>query len=145
MTCGTAATCTVVQAAQATPPVDQPIVYYSPPSIKAKSSTEAIQLAKHLQKKGAKMYGAYWCSHCYSQKVNFGTGGAKLLGYVECAADGYQSERTLCQQKGIRGYPTWEIDGQFIPGERSLLELAELSGFPNPALFASEDASANTN
>ena len=130
-------------AAQANPPVDlqkpSELVLYTPPSVKGKSSSEQLQLAEHLKKSGATMYGAYWCSHCYQQKVAFGAGGTQLLGYVECAADGYNSQRQLCQEKGIRGYPTWEIGGTLYPGERSLVELAKLSGFPEPGLFASEE------
>lgn len=36
--------------------------------ITTKSSPLAIALAKHLQLIGAKMYGAFWCSHCLEQK-----------------------------------------------------------------------------
>ena len=28
-----------------------------------------------------------------------------------------------------KGYPTWEINGELYPGEKSLDELGELSGF----------------
>ena len=31
-------------------------------------------------------YGAYWCSHCNSQKVAFGAEAARLIRYVECVA-----------------------------------------------------------
>lgn len=75
------------------------------------------------------MYGTYWCSHCYNQKLMFGAAGAKQLPYVECAEDGYASQRALCRAKEVRGYPTWEIAGELYGGERSLDELAELSGF----------------
>lgn len=30
-------------------------------------------------------YGAYWCSHCNSQKVAFGAEAARIIRYVECA------------------------------------------------------------
>ena len=30
-------------------------------------------------------YGAYWCSHCNSQKGTFGADAARLIRYVECA------------------------------------------------------------
>ena len=71
----------------------------------------------------------YRCSHCNNQKVAFGAGGTRVINYVECAKDGYKSERDFCQEKGIKGYPTWEIDGKFYPGERSLEDLMALSGF----------------
>jgi hypothetical protein len=36
--------------------------------ITKESTPFAIALAKHLQSIGAKMYGAFWCSHCNEQK-----------------------------------------------------------------------------
>jgi len=104
-------------------------VLYTPPSVKSDSTPESIELAQHLGKLDAKMYGAYWCSHCHNQKVAFGATAMKALKYVECAADGYKSERATCGAKGITGFPTWEIQGQFYAGERSLEELANISGF----------------
>ncbi|MBE9155885.1 hypothetical protein IQ265_03425 [Nodosilinea sp. LEGE 06152] len=94
------------------------------------SSYEA-QLAQHLEATDGVMYGAYWCPHCADQKAMF-KASAERLPYVECAADGDNPQPELCQQKGIQGYPTWEIGGQLYPGVRSLDELAELSGFSAP-------------
>ena len=111
---------------------DQPtreVVIYKPPSIKTRSTARELKLATHLKASGARMYGAYWCSHCNSQKVAFGADAARLIRYVECAPDGFDSERKLCQSSGVKGYPTWEINGEFYPGEKSLDELVELSGF----------------
>ena len=98
---------------------------------------------------------------------------------TRCAPDGFDSERKLCQSRGVKGatsrassrcspwyasyllverhhvlvhldryvctttrdsiirtclftckgYPTWEINGELYPGEKSLDELGELSGF----------------
>ena len=36
--------------------------------ITSQSSPMALSLAKHLRSIGAKMYGAFWCSHCNEQK-----------------------------------------------------------------------------
>ncbi|HZG37252.1 MAG TPA: hypothetical protein VEZ50_01110 [Nodosilinea sp.] len=94
------------------------------------SSYEA-QLAQHLAETGGVMYGAYWCPHCADQKAMFG-GAVDQMPYVECAADGENAQPDLCQQKGIQGYPTWEIGGELHPGVQSLEELAELSGFSPP-------------
>lgn len=94
------------------------------------SSYEA-QLAQHLEATGGVMYGAYWCPHCADQKDMFQES-ADQLPYVECAADGDNPQPELCQQKGIQGYPTWEISGQLYPGVQSLDELADLSGFSPP-------------
>ena len=48
------------------------------------------------------MFGAYWCSHCYGQKQQFGAAATKLIEYVECAEDGYQSQRSMCQKTQIK-------------------------------------------
>jgi glutaredoxin len=77
------------------------------------------------------MYGAYWCPHCADQKAMFGEA-VDQVPYVECAADGDNPQPELCKQKGIQGYPTWEIDGQLSPGVKSLEDLATLSGFVPP-------------
>lgn len=74
------------------------------------------------------MYGAFWCPHCADQKELFGDA-AKALPYIECDAQGDIPQPQLCQEKDIQGYPTWEINGEFYPGVRSLAELAKLSNF----------------
>ncbi|MBW4486580.1 MAG: hypothetical protein KME12_02200 [Trichocoleus desertorum ATA4-8-CV12] len=85
-------------------------------------------LAQHLQQTGAKMYGAYWCPHCADQKALFESA-VTAVPYVECDPKGEKPQPDLCQAKQIEGYPTWEIEGYFYPGTRSLLELAALSGY----------------
>ena len=89
-------------------------------------------LAEHLQRTGAKMYGAYWCPHCADQKALFGAA-VKNLPYVECDPKGENPQPDLCQAKQIEGYPTWEIAGRLYPGTRSLLELATLSSYEAPS------------
>jgi len=109
-------------------PSRPPAVVFEPPAVDTVSTDRAIRLARHLQTKHAKIYGAYWCSHCFAQKQAFGAEAATLLDYVECADDGRNSLRATCQARNIAGYPTWEIDGKLYPGERSLAELEVLSG-----------------
>lgn len=41
---------------------------YFETEIARESSPFAVALAKHLQSIGAKLYGAFWCSHCLEQK-----------------------------------------------------------------------------
>jgi hypothetical protein len=41
---------------------------YITTEITTTSSPFALSLAKHLNSIGAKMYGAFWCSHCLEQK-----------------------------------------------------------------------------
>jgi glutaredoxin len=89
------------------------------------------QLAEHLTATGAQMYGAFWCPHCDTQKQLFGRAVAHIP-YVECDPEGENAQPQRCQEKGIQGYPTWEIDGEFYPGVHSLETLAILSGYANP-------------
>lgn len=91
-------------------------------------ATYQVALAQHLRAKGAVMYGAYWCPHCANQKKLFGSA-FEYVNYVECDAQGKDANPALCQRKGIRGYPTWEIRGKFYEGEFPLEELARLSGY----------------
>jgi glutaredoxin len=86
------------------------------------------QLAQHLAESGATMYGAYWCPHCAEQKEAFNEA-IDQVPYVECDPSGENAQPQLCIDKGIQGYPTWEIDGQIYPGTRPLDDLAQLSGF----------------
>jgi hypothetical protein len=57
---------------------------------------------------------------------------ASQITYVECAPDGLNSQSQLCQDRGIKGYPTWEIGGQFYPGVKSLEELSQLINYQSP-------------
>jgi len=102
-----------------------------PPTVIAISSPEKIKLAEHLTKQGAVMYNAYWCPHCHDQKEMFGKEAADKLNLVECASDGFNNKRELCETKGITGFPSWEINGTIDSGVKSLKELAELSNYKN--------------
>lgn len=100
-----------------------------PPAVETVSSGEAIALAEHLSRIDAVMYTAYWCPHCHEQKELFGKEATAKLKLVECAPDGRNSEKALCESKKIPGFPTWEINGKLDSGVKTLAELAELSGF----------------
>ncbi|MDX2243587.1 MAG: hypothetical protein NW224_23145 [Leptolyngbyaceae cyanobacterium bins.302] len=81
-------------------------------------------LASHLKKVGAKMYGAYWCPHCTRQKEMFGSA-FQGIDYVECDPRGANPRPNLCKEAGIKGYPTWEINGKVlvgVPGQTHLIE-----------------------
>lgn len=100
--------------------------------ITTQSSPFTLSLARHLRSIGAKMYGAFWCSHCVEQKQMFGSEAAKLLDYTECFPDGYRTGVKIdkaCANVGIEGFPTWVINGQVVSGELELSELARISGF----------------
>ncbi len=102
-----------------------------PPVVIAISTPEKIKLAEHLTSQGAVMYNAYWCPHCHDQKEMFGKEAAGKLNLVECAKDGFNNQRELCEAKGITGFPSWEINGSIDSGVKSLEELAELSNYKN--------------
>ena len=100
-----------------------------PPAVIAISSPAKVKLAEHLTKEGVVMYNAYWCPHCHDQKEMFGKQAAEKLNLVECAKDGFNNKRELCEAKGITGFPSWEINGSIDSGVKSLEELAELSNY----------------
>jgi len=80
-----------------------------------------------LTSNGAKLYGAFWCSHCKEQKDLFSSS-LQYLDYVECDANGENAQLEECARMGIEGYPTWIINNQKYPGTKSLEELARLTG-----------------
>jgi hypothetical protein len=100
--------------------------------ITTESTPFAIALAKHLHSVGAKMYGAFWCSHCNEQKQIFGREATKILDYVECFPNGAGKGKKMapeCAAAGIEGFPTWIINGKVLGGDQELPILAEESGF----------------
>ncbi len=104
--------------------------------IKSTSTAAEIELAKHLTSKGAKMYSAYWCPHCYEQKQLFGKEAWGQVTNVECAADAKKNPQPeVCTQAGIKGFPTWVIDGKIDPGTKKLAKLAELTGYKGNTAF----------
>ena len=107
----------------------------NPPVVTTTSTSSSIALAKHLRSTGAVKYSAYWCPHCHDQNELFGKQAAAKLKNIECAADGYKSQTNLCQEKGITGFPSWEINGNIDSGVKTLEELAELSGYSGDRNF----------
>ncbi|MEL7035358.1 MAG: vitamin K epoxide reductase family protein [Cyanobacteria bacterium J06592_8] len=99
------------------------------------SNPDNIALAEHLTQVNAKMYGAYWCSHCLTQKQLFGKEAVTEVPYIECDPNGKNPQPDLCQAANIQGYPTWEINGQQYSGVRQLNELAQLSGYTGSQNF----------
>lgn len=103
---------------------------YAPPQIEQQSNAYSRALAKHLADTGAKMYGAFWCSHCIEQKETFGAGAQ--IPYVECFPNGWERGTPVteaCSAAKVEGFPTWVINGKKLEGEQTLEELAKLSGF----------------
>lgn len=106
------------------------------PPISTQSGEAEMLLAQHLSDVGAKMYGAWWCPHCHDQKQLFGETAAKTIPYIECAADGQNPQVELCRAaEEVQGFPTWEIEGEFLVGAQSLETLADASGYTGPRDF----------
>lgn len=72
----------------------QPLAYEQP-VVTAESVPGARALATRLRDAGAKMYGAFWCSHCFEQKEVFGKDAVGVLPYVECYPRGIGAGQAL--------------------------------------------------
>ncbi|CAA9336435.1 Vitamin K epoxide reductase [uncultured Microcoleus sp.] len=109
----------------------------APPAVTTISGPAEIGLARHLRQIGAKEYSAYWCPHCHDQKMLFGKEAAAIIDYVECDPRGQNSRAEICKAAAanVKGFPTWEIKGQFYSGTQSLQKLADLSGYTGPRNF----------
>ncbi|MGE5657577.1 MAG: vitamin K epoxide reductase family protein [Actinomycetota bacterium] len=107
----------------------------APPPVATLSGPSEIALARHLKQIGAKEYGAFWCPHCHDQKELFGNEASTLLNYIECDPSGQNAQPQVCQAANIKGYPTWEINGQIYSGVKPLEELAQISGYSGPRNF----------
>jgi len=105
------------------------------PAVQAASSPAKIALAEHLTASGAALYTAYWCPHCHEQKELFGREATAKLKVIECAPDGQNSQKALCDAKKIEGFPSWEINGTLNSGVKPLAKLAEDSGYKGPVDF----------
>lgn len=103
--------------------------------IKNISGPDEMALARHLKEIGSKEYGAYWCPHCHEQKELFGKEAAAELNYVECDPKGKNAQPEVCKAAGIKGYPTWEINGKQYAGVQTLNKLADLSGYKGSRNF----------
>jgi len=111
--------------------------YMVPSKIKRTSTDQAISLAKYLSssnnkgKRGATMYGAYWCPHCQRQKELFGYEAFQYINYIECSPKGYKNDFGMCINDGIEGYPYWKFDmnGSSQSGEMELIDIAKKSGY----------------
>jgi uncharacterized membrane protein len=76
---------------------------YVAPEVTTDSSSKAVDLAKRLKDAGAKMYGAFWCTHCYDQKQTFGKAAMADFPYVECYPDGWKRVRRGSREGEGRG------------------------------------------
>lgn len=103
-------------------------LYYSD-MFAPRESPRLQALAEHLQRSGARFYGAYWCGSCQEQKNLFGSS-AKRLPYVECTPNGRNGlVAPACLRAQVNSYPTWIIRGERHRQLLSTDELARLSRF----------------
>lgn len=113
-------------------PIPQPQTAPQPPlgwEITTTSGQAEIDLAKHLAQNGAIMYSAYWCPHCFEQKLLFGKEAFRALGKVECDPKGVAPAPQKCIDAKVRAFPTWVINGEVYEGVQTLEELAKLSNY----------------
>lgn len=86
-------------------------------------------LVEHLVQTEAKFYGASWCPHCKDQKELFGAS-ANRVPYIECSPGGGRAPQAqICNDAGIKSYPTWIINGERYTGTQSLDSLAQFSKY----------------
>ncbi|MBL1175647.1 hypothetical protein [Pantanalinema sp. GBBB05] len=99
-----------------------------------KATPATAALAQHLSQRGAKLYSTFWCGYCHRQQSLFADAASQLK-VIECDPGGENAQPALCAQAKIMSYPTWEIDGQFYRGMRSLEELADISDYQGARNF----------
>ena len=80
------------------------------------------EFAKCITEKEAIVYGNDFCSYTNKQ-LNFFGKSKKYLDYVKCAEN-----KELCDSKGVKLTPTWEIDGKMYSQVQSFERLSELTG-----------------
>ncbi len=92
--------------------------------VQARKPGKYDTVAQCIADSGAKFYGAFWCPHCQATKAMFGKS-AKLLPYIECSKPDGSGQLPMCDELGIKGYPTWVFaDGTRLTGELSFDDLA---------------------
>lgn len=93
-------------------------------SLKSQETGKLDSFAQCIEASGAEFYGAFWCSHCKEQKDEFGSS-AKYLPYIECA-NSDNTQKQVCIDKKITGYPTWIFaDRSNLSGRLSFEILAQ--------------------
>jgi thiol-disulfide isomerase/thioredoxin len=97
------------------------------------TGADLTAFAQCLKDKGAEFYGAFWCPHCQATKRMFGAAASKLP-YTECSTPDGNSQNQVCNDKGIKQYPTWFFaDGSQLVGELTLAQLSAKTSCQLPA------------
>jgi hypothetical protein len=92
------------------------------PNMPAENLEGLDAFAQCLTENNAVFYGTEWCGYCGQQKSLFGDS-MKFVNYVDCDKD-----KNTCTAEGIRGYPTWKVNGDPLVGVQSLQILASKTG-----------------
>ncbi len=119
-------------------PIEPPITRAQAPygwKITTESGPSEIELAEHLTAVGAKMYGAFWCPHCFDQKEIFGEVAFEKVTYIECDPSGKNPQPDACIAAEIQSYPTWDINGEKLSGAQLPETLAQESGYSGSTDF----------
>ncbi len=107
----------------------------APPRATTQSGEAELALADHLQKIGAKSFGAWWCPHCFEQRQLLGQAAYKKITSIECDPGGVDPQPQVCQASGVQSYPSWEINDKLYAGVQEPQELAAASGYKGPMNF----------
>ena len=92
------------------------------------SRSPSPSFAQCLTEKDVTMFGAYWCSHCATQKKLFGNSW-QYINYVECSLPNKAGTTEICLQEKIETFPTWEFADQTrFEGVLPLEQLSERTG-----------------
>jgi glutaredoxin len=105
------------------------------------------EFAACLTDEGFIFYGSFTCPHCHDQKELF-EDSIDLIDYKECNAQAKESDREICEEAGIKSYPTWELpNGEQVVGVQSLEKLRDASSCALPGdsvLFQSTTSESQT-
>jgi hypothetical protein len=90
--------------------------------IKSQKPSRFDDFARCLSEKKVIIYGNDACQYTIKQR-NLFENAQKYLTYVKCA-----DNKELCDSKGVKITPTWEINGKMYEGVQTFEMLSDLSG-----------------
>jgi hypothetical protein len=96
-------------------------------NILTSKSLATKEFAQCIAASGAKMYGAYWCTHCQDQKAMFGDSW-QYTNYIECGVVNSNGQTEVCRAAGVTSYPTWDFNGTRVLGTLTLAQLSTRTG-----------------
>lgn len=86
---------------------------------------ELATLPQDSTQLSAKLYTAWWCSHCQHQKDLLGDDWPNVE-IIECSKEGTRSQEEICKEAEIMAYPTWKFsNGDIVKGGLSLTQLKQ--------------------